>query len=136
MFQRVEIIGYLGRDPEMRYTPGGAAVCSFSVATSQRWNDAAGVKQERTTWFRVTAWNKLAETCNQYLLKGRLVFVEGTIAAHGWQGQDGALMASLDLTARNVKFLGGGKNAGDQGESADGFAAEEGPSATEDEIPF
>jgi single-strand DNA-binding protein len=70
MYQRLVLVGRLGRDPEMRYTPDGTPVTSFSVATDRRWTDASGQQQERTVWFRVTAWRRLAETCNQYLRKG------------------------------------------------------------------
>lgn len=105
MYQHTIIIGHLGKDPEMRYTPGGAAVTSFSVATSRKWNDAQGQQQEKTTWWKVSAWNKLAEVCNQYLHKGSLVMVEGDVSASAWIGQDGSARATLELTARNVKFL-------------------------------
>ena len=107
MYQRVEIIGYLGQDPEMRFTPQGVPVTNFSVATSKRWKDAtSGEQREETTWFRVTAWRRLAETCNEYLAKGRLVFVEGTVKASAWSASDGDPRASLELTAFSVKFLG------------------------------
>lgn len=124
MYQSTTIIGYLGRDPEMRYTPSGAPVTNFSVATSRRWTDAAGVQQERTTWFRVVAWRKLAEACNQYLHKGQLVMVEGEVDASAYMPSGGEPRASLELTARTVKFL-----------SKSGEAQEE---AAEDEnqIPF
>lgn len=105
MYQSVTIIGRLGGDPSMRYTSSGVAVTSFSVATSRKWTDAAGAAQERTTWFKVSAWRKLAETCNQYLHKGQLVMVEGEIDASAWTGQDGTAKATLELTARTVKFL-------------------------------
>jgi len=106
MYQSVTIIGRLGGDPSMRYTSSGVAVTSFSVATSRRWTDAAGVQQERTTWFRVVAWRKLAEVCNQYLRKGQLVMVEGEVDASAYMPKDGGEpRASLELTARTVKFL-------------------------------
>ena len=106
MYQSTTIIGHLGRDPEMRYTPSGAPVTNFSVATSRRWTDAAGVQQERTTWFKVVAWRKLAEVCNQYLRKGQLVMVEGEVDASAYMPKDGGEpRASLELTARTVKFL-------------------------------
>lgn len=110
MYQSVTIIGHLGRDPEMRYTSSGVAVTSFSVATSRKWTDAAGAAQEKTTWFRVSAWRKLAETCNQYLHKGQLVMVEGEIDASAYTPKDGGEpRASLELTARTVKFLSRGE---------------------------
>lgn len=107
MYQRTVVVGHLGRDPELRYTPSGQAVCSFSVATTRRWTDRNGQDQEKTTWFRVSVWGKQAESCNQFLKKGRLVLVEGEVDASAWTGQDGKPRASLELTARNVRFLGG-----------------------------
>jgi len=106
MYQRTIVVGYLGSDPEMRYTPDGIPVTNFSVATTRRWTDAEGQPQEKTTWFRVAAWRKLAETCNQYLSKGRLVLVDGDIDASAWIGNDGQPRARLELTARTVRFLG------------------------------
>ena len=106
MYQSTTIVGYLGADPEMRYTPDGVPVTSFNVAVNRRWTGKDGEPREKTTWFRVTAWRKLAETCAQYLSKGRLVLVEGDIEASAWTGADGQPRASLELTARNVQFLG------------------------------
>jgi len=103
------IIGNLGRDPEMRYTPDGKPVTSFSVAVNKKWADG-----EKTWWFRVTCWDRLAETANEYLKKGSLVMVIGEIDANAWTAQDGTARGSLELTARNVKFLsapGGGAGA-------------------------
>ena len=125
MYQSVTVIGHLGRDPEMRYTSSGVAVTNFSVATSRKWTDAAGTQQERTTWFKISAWRKLAEVCNQYLHKGQLVMVEGEIDASAWTGQDGTAKATLELTARTVKFLSKG------GEAQQEAAAED-----ENSIPF
>jgi len=105
MYQRIEVVGYLGRDPEMRYTPRGQAVTTFSVATTRRWLGQDGQPQEKTTWFRVTAWGRLAEVCYQYLAKGRQVMVEGEIDASAWMGQDGQPRATLELRARSVRFL-------------------------------
>ena len=136
MYQKVIIIGRLGQDPEMRYTASGQPVTNFSVATSYSWTDQEGQQQERTTWFRVTAWRKLAETCNQYLVKGQRVLVEGrmnTDPATGgpriWTGNDGVARASYELTANTVKFL-----AKPRGAAAD---YEESPVIEEpEEIPF
>jgi single-strand DNA-binding protein len=137
MYQRLVLVGRLGRDPEMRYTPDGTPVTSFSVATDRRWTDASGQQQERTVWFRVTAWRRLAETCNQYLTKGRMVLVEGELnEPRPYQGRDGEWRASLDVTANLVRFLGGRSDAGPGG--APGF--DEGPSLPdgigEEDIPF
>ncbi len=112
MYQKVFLIGYLGGDPQMRYTPEGTPVTSFSVATSRKWTDAQGQQQERTVWFRVSAWRKLAEVCNQYLKKGAPVFVEGELAEpKPYQDRQGQWRAPLDVTALNVKFLGKGETS-------------------------
>ena len=129
MYQKTIVVGYLGRDPEMRYTPSGQAVTSFTMATSRKWTGQDGQQQEKTTWFRVTAWAKLAELSNQYLSKGRLVLVEGDIEASAWTGQDGQPRATLELTARNIRFLSG------QGQE-EGSSFREGSGVPEEEIPF
>lgn len=127
MYQSVTVIGHLGRDPEMKYTSSGVAVTSFSVATSRKWTDAAGAAQEKTTWFRVSAWRKLAETCNQYLHKGQLVMVEGEIDASAYTPKDGGEpRATLELRANTVKFLGG----------KGGEAQQEAAPADETDVPF
>ena len=107
MYQQVIIIGNLGRDPEMRYTQTGMPVTNIYVAVIERSTSQDGQPMEKTTWFKVTAWRRLAEVCNQYLSKGRQVMVVGTIDASAWAGQNGEARASLELTARTVKFLGG-----------------------------
>ncbi len=135
MFHRITLIGFVGQAPQMRYTEEGTPVTNFSVATNRKWTNAEGTPGEETIWFRVTAWGKLGETCNQYLSKGRQVFVEGRLkpdpATGGpriWTGQDGVSRASFELTALTVQFLGG---------RAEGAAAapEEG-AIEEGEIPF
>lgn len=136
MYSKTVIVGHLGRDPEMRFTSGGQSVTSFSVATNRRWTDQSGQTQERTTWFRVTAWGKLGELCNQYLSKGRIVLVEGDIEASAWKSQEGEARASLELTARNVRFIGGRdmvmQGGGRMQEDSDSGSA----SIDEEEIPF
>jgi single-strand DNA-binding protein len=140
MYQKLVVVGHLGRDPEMRYTQDGTPVTNFSVATSRRWNNPDGSQGEETAWFRVTAWRRLAETCNQYLQKGRLVLVEGELkpdpATGGpriWTGNDGVARAQYEITARTVKFLGG---RGEAPAAAPAGAPEEPPAEEEEEIPF
>jgi single-strand DNA-binding protein len=135
MYQKIIIAGNLGRDPEMRYTPQGTPVTNLSVATNRRWTNTDGTPGEETIWFRVTAWGKLGETCNQYLSKGRQVLVEGRLRADPntggprvWTRQDGTAGASFEITALTVKFLGG------RAEVA--AAAPEGEVIEEGEIPF
>jgi single-strand DNA-binding protein len=117
-YQYTIIIGNVGRDPELRYTPSGVAVCDFTVAVSRRWNDRTTNEQrEKTTWFRVSAWRGLAETANQFVHKGMQVMVAGDIDASAFTGQDGQPRASLELTARDIKFLGRrGETVGEPGE--------------------
>ncbi|NQW18948.1 MAG: single-stranded DNA-binding protein [Chloroflexi bacterium] len=102
---KVILIGNLGADPEMRYTPNGAAVCEFRMAVSRRYTTAAGEQREETEWFRVTSWNKLAELVNQYLQKGRKAYVEGRISSSAYTDREGQPRASLEVTAETVLFL-------------------------------
>jgi single-strand DNA-binding protein len=139
MYQKVTVVGNLGNDPEMRYTPSGVPVTRFSVATNRRWTNADGTPGEETVWFRVSAWRGLAETCNQYLSKGRQVLVEGRLVPDRetggpriWTGNDGVARASYELTALDVRFLG---TRADREEPAGPVAPEE-PMEGEDEIPF
>lgn len=111
-FQQTFIIGNLTADPEMRYTPSGAAVCSFRVAVDRQWTDrTTNERMKKTTYFRVSAWRQLAELCNEYLSKGRQVMVTGEVEASAFVGDDGEARASLDLTAREVQFLGSREDA-------------------------
>lgn len=136
-FHTTIIVGNLGRDPEMRYTPSGQAVTSFSVAVPEQYTDGSGEKKKRTTWFRVSAWGKQAETCNQYLKKGSKVLVEGRLTADPVTGkpktytkQDGTTGANFDLTATTVRFL----SSSQQGDHAQVEAVQEMP--PEDDISF
>ncbi len=112
MYQSLTIVGNVGKDPEMRYTPSGTAVTSFSVATSRQYNNNAGEMIKETVWFRVTTWGKQAEVCNQYVKKGNKVLVEGRLtpdpATGGprvWTSQDGTPRASFEVNATTVRFL-------------------------------
>lgn len=105
-FNKITIVGYLGRDPELRYTPGGTAVCDFSVATSERRRDAAGESNDITTWFRVSVWGKQAEFANQYLAKGRLVYIEGRLRQEEFTDREGNRRSSLQVNASDVQLLG------------------------------
>lgn len=112
MYQNLIIVGNLGRDPEMRYTPSGQAVTNFNVATNRKYTTSDGNQVEETTWFRVSTWGKTAEVCNQYLKKGSKVLVEGRLNPDPdsggpkiWTRQDGTSAASFELTANQVRFL-------------------------------
>ena len=107
MYERTLIVGRVGRDPELRVTPHGVPVASFSVAINHRYTDANGQLQERVKWYRVTAWRKLAETCAQYVKKGQRILVEGEIEASAWvDPKDNSIHTALELTAAGVRFLG------------------------------
>jgi single-strand DNA-binding protein len=133
MYQSTTVIGHLGRDPEMRFTADGTPVTSFNIATTRKWTNAEGQNQEKTTWFRVTAWRKLAETCNQYLTKGQLVLVEGDVEASAWSDKtSNEPRATLELRARTVRFL---SKKGERGEPDVGAGSTSAAPAEED-IPF
>ena len=102
---RIIIIGNLGSDPEMRFTPNGRPVTSFSVATNRRYTTSDGERREETEWFTVVTWGRLAEQCNQFLTKGRLVYVEGRLRSHSWEGQDGQRRSRNEIVADRVSFL-------------------------------
>ena len=139
MVNKVIIVGNLGKDPEVRFTPSGRAVCKFPVATSERWTDQQGQKQERTEWHNIVVWGKQAETCGQYLAKGRQVFVEGSIHTRSYDDKDGNKRYITEITARDVRFLGGGGGASRSQDA--GFSAPPGEDTApagpeEDDIPF
>jgi single-strand DNA-binding protein len=102
---KIMLIGNVGSDPEMRYTPNGKAVTSFRMATNRRYTTPDGESREETEWFRVSVWGKQAESCNQFLSKGRRVYVEGRLHARNWEGQDGQMRTSLEVSANRVIFL-------------------------------
>ncbi len=121
MFNKITIIGNLGSDPELRYTTNGDAVTSFSVATNRSYTTRDGESRQETEWFRVNVWGRSAEACNQYLEKGRLVYVEGGLSSRTWQGQDGETRFSNEIRSSEVKFLSGGPQA--DGEASDAAPA-------------
>lgn len=140
MFEKHIIVGNLGRDPEMRYTPSGVPVTDFSVAVSRRYTRADGERVEKTTWYKIVAWRKLAEICAQYLTKGRPVLVEGDLAAEAYLDREGKPVAKLVLTAATVQFLGG-RGDGDGAtpvEAAASAPAGDNAAATfdDDDLPF
>lgn len=115
MYQQITLIGNLGNDPEMRYTPSGVAVASFSLAVSRSWTGQDGQRQEKTVWFRVSCWQKLAEVVSEHLSKGRQVMVVGEVEeARAYTDKNGDIRASLEVRAQTVRFLGQrGDNDGD-----------------------
>lgn len=103
---KVMIIGHLGRDPEMRYTPSGRPVTTFSVATSRSWHSADGERHEETEWFNVVAWGSLAEICNQYLRKGQQVYIEGRLQTRRWEDTEGNKHFTTELVSKEMIMLG------------------------------
>lgn len=155
---KVILIGNLGQDPEVRYSPSGQAVCNLSIATNEAWTDKNGQKQEKTEWHRVVVFGKLAELVGQYLKKGRQAYLEGKLQTRQWQDKDGQTRYTTEVVAQTIQFLGGG--AGRSNDNADynqgnnsnygnrnassgapapmndnsGFQSE--PSFTEEDVPF
>ena len=139
MFHTIIVVGNLGRDPEMRFTPTGQAVTNFPVATNRQYTDSSGQQVKETIWFRISAWGKQAETCNQYLKKGNKVLVEGRLVADPATGgpktykkQDGTAGASFEISASTVRFLSSKGEGGDGGLAA----SEAAPAEGEGDIPF
>jgi single-strand DNA-binding protein len=116
---KVILLGRLGQDPELKYTPGGSPVCNFSLATTEAWTDKQGQKQEKTEWHRVVVWGKLAELCNQYLAKGRQAFLEGRLQTRSWDDKDGNKRYTTEILASTVQFIGGA-TASQNNQSVDG----------------
>lgn len=125
---KVMIIGNLGRDPEMRYTPSGRPVTTFSVATSRTWNTADGERRVETEWFNIVAWSSLAEICKQYLSKGRQVYIEGRLQTRHWDDAEGNKHTSVEIVANEMIILG------DRRETTD--TSEGNGMSEEDEFPF
>lgn len=133
---RIIIIGNLGGDPEMRYTPAGQPVTSFNVATNRRYTTSDGERKEETEWFTVITWRKLAELCNQYLSKGRQVYVEGRLHSHSWDGQDGQKHFRNEIIADRVSFLDRQGAAPLPGGRASEPGDDSGDDLGPDDIPF
>ena len=142
MFHRVTIIGNLGRDPEMRYTPSGVPVVDFSVAATRRWKKQDGTLDTETVWFRCTAWRETAERINQYLHKGSKVYIEGRLnpdsngSPRVWARKDGSWGASYELTVETIKFLDARGAATAEGPEVIDVIEEPPPSLHESDIPF
>ncbi len=146
---KVILIGRLGADPEVRYTPSGTPVANFRIATSENWTDKQGQKQERTEWHRIVVWSKLAELCGEYLSKGRQVYVEGRLQTRQWDDRDGNKRYTTEIQAQQVTFLGGrgegdaparkappaSEATGGSAKGDDGFDYGP-PPMTDDDVPF
>ena len=155
-FNKIIIVGNLGKDPELRYTPQGVAVCSFSMATNEKRKDKTGELQDITTWFKVTLWRNQAENAAKYLTKGSPVYIEGRLRIEEWTDRDNNRRYTLDVQATDMQFIsaGRGEGAGDYSGGHDDFETHSGPPvdsrpassssaaasaaapATDDDIPF
>jgi single-strand DNA-binding protein len=136
VINKVILIGRLGADPEIRYTPSGAEVANFRIATSEMWTNKNGEKEERTEWHRIVAWRGLAKICGEYLSKGRLVYIEGKIRTRAWEDKDGNKRTTTEIEATEMKMLGGGGEAEKRTKEPDAAYAPPPPAKEEEDIPF
>jgi len=143
-FNKIVIVGNLGKDPELRYTPAGDAVCNLSLATNEKRKDKEGNYNDVTTWFKVTLWRRMAENASKYLEKGNPVFIEGRLRVEEWQDRDGNNRWTLEVDGTDMQFIAPGSKREDRdefaGQRAGGFGAPQGgfqrPASTDDDIPF
>ena len=140
---KVILVGNLGRDAELRYTPGGSAVATLNMATTEVWNDKGGQRQEKTEWHRVVLWGKTAESLSEYLVKGKQIYVEGRLQTRQWDDKDGNKRYTTEIKADRITLLGGGGGGGrgaamDRGAGAAATHGDEPPMEpiTDDDIPF
>ena len=138
---KVILVGNLGRDAELRYTPGGAPVATLNLATTEVWNDKGGQRQEKTEWHRVVLWGKTAESLNEYLVKGKQIYVEGRLQTRQWDDKDGNKRSTTEIKADRITLLGSGGGGGartgaDRGGYGAGEPMAEPVDMPEDDIPF
>jgi len=141
---KVILIGNLGSDPEVKYTPSGSAVANFNIATNESWTSKDGKKEERTEWHKIVVWNKLAELCGEYLSKGRPIYIEGRLQTREWNDKDGNKRYTTEVVAQTIQFLGGpmgdreARPAGNRGSrpAAASSGEEAAPLEVDDDIPF
>ncbi len=142
---KVILIGNLGKDPELRYTPGGAAVVNFPIATNERWKDKNGQAQERTEWHNIVLWGRLAEIANDYLKKGSAVYIEGRLQTRSWQDRDGNKRYTTEVVGRQMQLLGREAGATERitvERDEEAFGGESGPAPegaadeVDDDLPF
>ncbi|MCZ6468331.1 MAG: single-stranded DNA-binding protein [Candidatus Dadabacteria bacterium] len=138
---KVMLIGNLGRDPEIRYTTSGQAVANFTLATTEKYTNKAGDKQEDTEWHRIVAWGRLAEICGEYLTKGRMVYIEGSIRTRSWEDKEGNTKWTTEIVARNMQMLGSSGGRSESSSTADekipaDFEIEDDSFGSDDDIPF
>ncbi len=134
MVNKVILIGRLGADPEIRYTPSGAEVATFRMATSESWTNKNGEKEERTEWHRIVAWRGLAKICGEYLNKGKLVYIEGRLRTRSWEDREGNKRSTTEIEATDMKMLGGAGEQKVKSKEAEGDYSP--PQKDEEDIPF
>ena len=132
---KVILVGNLGKDPEIRYTPGGVAVANFTLATSENWTSKEGKKETKTEWHRIVSFGRLAEICGEYLNKGKQVYIEGKIQTRQWEDKDGNKRYTTEIVANTLQMLGRAEKA-EEAAPAGMPAAEEPPATETDDIPF
>ena len=135
MVNKVILIGRLGADPEIRYTPSGAEVATFRIATSESWTNKSGEKEERTEWHRIVAWRGLAKICGEYLNKGKLVYIEGRLRTRSWEDKEGNKRSTTEIEATDMKMLGGMGEQKSKSKEAEGDFSPP-PQKEEEDIPF
>lgn len=136
---KVILVGNLGKDPEVRYTPSGMAVCNFSIATTENWKDKEGAKQDKTEWHKIVTFGKLAEICGEYLAKGKQVYIEGRLQTRAWDDKSGNKRYTTEIVANVMQMLGhkdSGAAAAAGATAAGATAAEEPPPPDMDDVPF
>ncbi|MBN2059162.1 MAG: single-stranded DNA-binding protein [Deltaproteobacteria bacterium] len=134
---KVILVGNLGSDPEIRYTPSGTAVANFSLATNEQWTNKNGEKEEKTEWHKVVAWARLGEICGEYLKKGSPVYIEGRLQTRAWEDREGVKRYTTEIVAQAMQMLGSSRReGGEAGSSEERYPVEEPVSIPEDDIPF
>ena len=130
------LIGNLGSDPEVRYTPSGSSVANFTLATNEQWTDKNGEKQERTEWHRIVAWGRLGEICGEYLRKGSPIYIEGRIQTRSWEDRDGNKRYTTEIVAQSMQMLGSASREAKARSADEKYPTEEPISIPDDDIPF
>jgi single-strand DNA-binding protein len=133
---KVILIGRLGADPEVRYTSDGTAVATFRIATTKRWSNQQGEKEEKTEWHRIVAWRRLGEICGEYLSKGKQVYIEGELQTRSWEDKDGNKRWATEVVASNMQMLGSPADQDRTGKDFKGASNQDAGFDTEDDIPF
>ena len=133
---KVILVGNLGSDPEVRYTPSGRAVANFSLATTEKFTNKEGEKEERTEWHKIVAWARLGEICGEYLTKGSQVYIEGRIQTRSWEDRDGNKRYTTEIVAQAMQMLGGSKKGGVVASAEESHPSEEPISIPDVDIPF